>query len=386
MNNSGYNQDNDQLEAEAAWERLQKQLVKEPVNSQWARWSRQQQEQKHTTTSDGSVQEFHISIIDSGLKPLTAPTEAAVISTENTYAIRKNSWFKKNRKWFSGLAAASVLAVTLISPAGNQALAAILNQFHMQQLTVVKEDDLQAMMNTAITDGQSRDAINKFGAVSRKSGTISGEYTVKDAEKLLNRKLIVPKAFDQSNEKVNVLASNEMTLTLNVNEVNKTLKRLGATKLLPSSIDSKPITLKLGEAVNYSKQIKLNGNEQNYSFSQSAIPVIEVDPSIPVAEALDVVIQFPLIPESIKYSLKQSGMLDGGKVPLPVVTNGNAEKLTIQGVEVVVTVNNFKNREQGNMSYFTTTWIKNGQLYTIIGSGFANRDAIVALAEELIKQ
>jgi hypothetical protein len=387
MNSSVSNRDNDQKAAEAAWDRLQRQLVKEPVNSQWARWSKQRQELKNI--ADISIQDFNMKstpIMDSGLEPLTASSEAAVISPEKAFAKQKNSWFIKNRKWISGIAAASLLAVTLISPAGNQALGAILNQFHMQQLTVVKEDDLKQMMNTVFTDGESREAINKFGTISRKSGTINGEYTVKDAEQLLNRKFIVPGNFDQNNEKVHVSASNEMTLTLNVNEVNKTLKQLGATKLLPSSVDGKPITLKLGEAVSLSKQVQLNGNGHYYSFTQLAVPAIEVDPSISVAEALDAVIQFPLMPDSIKYRLKDSGILNGGNLPLPIVTNGNAEKLTIQGVEAVVTVNDYENRGRGNTSYYTVTWIKNGQLYTINGDGFADRNEVVAFTEELIKQ
>jgi hypothetical protein len=387
MNSSVSNRDNDQKAAEAAWDRLQRQLVKEPVNSQWARWSKQRQELKNI--ADISIKDFNMKstpIMDSGLEPLTASSEAAVISPEKAYAKQKNSWFIKNRKWISGIAAASLLAVTLISPAGNQAIAAILNQFHMKQLTVVKEDDLKQMMNTVFIDGQSREAINKYGAISLKSGTINGEYTVKDAEQLLNRKFIVPGNFDQNNEKVHVSASNEMTLTLNVNEVNKTLKQLGATKLLPSAVDGKPITLKLGEAVSLSKQVQLNGNGHYYSFTQLAVPAIEVDPSISVAEALDAVIQFPLMPDSIKYRLKDSGILNGGNLPLPIVTNGNAEKLTIQGVEAVVTVNDYENRGRGNTSYYTVTWIKNGQLYTINGDGFADRNAVVAFTEELIKQ
>jgi hypothetical protein len=386
MNSAGSNQDNEQKAVEAAWDRLQTQLVKEPVNSQWARWSKQQQEQNISNVSIQDLNMKSTSITDSGLEPLTASSEAAAVSHEKAYAKRKNSWFIKNRKWISGIAAASVLAVAIISPAGNQALAAILNQFHMQQLTVVKADDIQAVTNKVFTDGQSHEAMNKFGAISSKSGTINGEYNFKEAEQLLNRKLIAPSDFAQSNEKVNVSASYEVTLTLNVNEVNKTLKRLGATKLLPSSIDGKPITLKMDETVNYSKQIKLNGKQRYYSFTQQAVPVIVVDPSISLPEALDAVIQFPLLPDDIKFSLKASGVLNGGNIPLPVVTYGSAEKLTIQGVEAVLTVDNYDTKGQGNTTYYMLKWIKNGQLYSINGDGFADRNAVIALADELIKQ
>jgi hypothetical protein len=381
MNNSESNQDNDQM-IDVAWERLQKQLVKEPVNSQWARWSKQQQERKNVTPDEISVQR---SATVSGLEPFMTPPEAAVVLPESF--TRKNSWFKKHRKWVSGIAAASVLAVTLITPAGNQALAAILNKFHMQQMTVVKEDELQQMMNTIFTDGESREAVNKFGAISRKSGTINGEYTLKDAERLLNRKLIMPGNFDPNTEKVHISASNELTMTLKVDEVNKTLTRLGAAKLLPNSVDGKPITLKLGEAVSLSRQVQKDGNGYYYSFTQLAVPVIEVDPSIPVSEALEAVIQFPLLPDYIKNNLKTSGALDNGNIPLPIVTNGNAEKLTIQGVEAVLTVNNYGNKEAGNrLAYYNLIWIKNGKVYSVNGSGFADRAALVAFAEELIKQ
>ena len=47
---------------------------------------------------------------------------------------------KRNRKWLSGTVAASVLAVTLFTPVGNQALAAILGKFRMEQVTVVQEE------------------------------------------------------------------------------------------------------------------------------------------------------------------------------------------------------------------------------------------------------
>ena len=76
-------------------------------------------------------------------------------------------------------------------------------------------------MNNVFTDGHSQEAVKNFGAFSHTSGTLSGEYSLAEAEKLLNRKLIMPTGFELN--KVYISPSSEITLTLHVDEVNKAL-------------------------------------------------------------------------------------------------------------------------------------------------------------------
>jgi hypothetical protein len=390
--------DNKTVSAEAAWEKLQKQLVTEPVNAQWVRWSKQVNEIAGDKTNEDDINlvagegvtnpMFHSASPNGGQE--TISTLPLIHSEAHKSGLWLN-WMKRNRKWLSGTAAASVLAFTLFTSVGNQALAAILNQFRMEQVTVVQEDDIQRIMDNVFSEGHSEEAINKFGTFSHTSGTINGEYTLPEAEKLLNRKLITPKDIDLSQNKIYISPSSEITLSLHVDEVNKALQRLGAKKLLPQSMDGKPVKLIFGEAAHMSKQVKIDGMDRNYSFTQMTAPSIDVDLSIPVAEAMDAVVQFPFLPEYLKASLKNSGVLNNGNLPMPVIANGTVEKRTIEGVEVVMTQQNYnlqrsKNTEAAEEIYYGLTWVKNGQLYTLNGDGFADQNAAFALAKELIMQ
>jgi hypothetical protein len=397
MNQSEAN-DNKTVSAEAAWEKLQKQLGTEPVNAQWVRWSKQANEIASDKTNEADTNFaageevtnsiFHTASQNGGQETMsTLPISPSEAHKSGLWL----NWIKRNRKWLSGTVAASMLTFTLFTSVGNQALAAILNQFRMEQVTVVQEDDIQRIMNGFFTEGHSADAINKFGTFSNTTGTINGEYTLPEAEKLLNRKLIFPKDIDLSQNKINISPSSEITLNLNVDEVNKALQRLEAKKLLPQSIDGKPVKLIFGEAVHVSKQVKINGEDRNYSFTQMTAPSINVDPSIPVAEAMDAVVQFPFLPDYLKNSLQNSGALSNGNLPMPVIANGTVEKRTIEGVEVVMTQQKYNisksvDTEAVAEIFYGLTWVKDGQLYLVNGNGFTDQNAAFTLAKELILQ
>lgn len=388
--------DNIAMETKAAWERLQKQLVKEPVNAQWVRWSKQENEanSKKRKENEGSLVTFesaknaNVDSANSYIDKLTGSllTEFPAKAYKGRLLL---NWMKCYSKWLSGAVAASVLAVTLFTPVGNLALASILSKFRMEEVTVVQEDDIERMMNGVFTEGRSQDAINKFGIFSHTTGSLNGEYSLADAEKLLNRKLIVPKEWNFDQHKLYISPSSEITLTLHVDEINKALQRLGAKKLLPESIDGKPVKLIFGENIIISKEVKIEGVLRYTSFSQSTAPAVEVDPSIPLQEAINAVLQFPFLPDYLKDSLKSSGALDNGNLPLPVIAKGTVEKQTIEGIQVLMTQQAFDRSGDSKAvknTYYNLTWVKNGQLYNLSGNGFVDQNAVFNLAKELIQQ
>ncbi|GAA4869315.1 hypothetical protein GCM10023310_56280 [Paenibacillus vulneris] len=376
---------NDRELTDAAWAKLQQKLAQEPARPQWSRWSEQ-------LTADAAAAPLTASVTEApamaGSASQPAIPQAYPNSPESGHTKKSGSfasWLHKNKKWVAGAAAAGVIAVTVATPSGNQALAAILNKFRMQQLTVVQENDLQTILNGAFGDGKERESINKFGTFSQTSGKPIGEVDASEASKLAGHKIIIPPEYDAKN-KIYVSPSNSLTFNMNVDEVNKAMKRLGATKLLPASVDGKPITLEMGETVHLyvvSKDSPEKGDSKGYSFTQTPVPTITVDPSIPVAEALDAVLQFPLLPQNLKESLQTAGVLQGGSVPLPIIDNGQVEKVKVEGVDVIVSTNQYN---QGKTTYYSATWVKQGQLYRVDGSnGLTSRAALIAKVTELIK-
>jgi CBS domain-containing protein len=253
-----------------------------------------------------------------------------------------------------------------------------MNKFRMQQVTVVQQDDLQQLMQGASKLGETRESVNRFGAYTQTSGKISVEMDVEEAAKKLGRTIVVPKDFDVKDMRAMISQSNTITLNIHVDEVNKAMSKLGAKKLLPASIDGKPITLETGEVVSLYAR---NGKNPSYSFTQQPVPVVTVDPSIPVSEALDAVVHFPLLPESLKQSLQKTSFLSGGAVPLPVIAKGQSEKIAVGNIDAVITITDY------GRAYYTATWVKNGQLYMLNGMSdiFASRQAFVDKVTELVK-
>lgn len=373
----------DQALTKAAWEKFQKQLDNEPVNQQWHTWSIQHEEGRNPLQGLSLIEHSTNSQEDAdySTKPVFSSLTGSGISLKSTPADRNSFRFrtKQRRRWIGGLAAASVLVVTLASPVGNQVLATVLNQFQTKQLVAVDQADLRQVMDQIFYGQEPGKAINRFGTFTNKPGKLQGDFTLSEAEQALGHKLAMPSDFDEKQRKIHIYPQNEITLKLNVTEINKMIKRLGSEKLLPSSVDGKPITLIFGDTANINIDLEQNGVNKYYSFTQQAAPMLIVDPSIPVADALNALMNNPLLPVGIKDKL--SGALENGNIPLPVITDGAAEKYTEDGIDVILN----SNAVQQKTSY-SAYWIKNGQLFILNGNCFVDKAAVKAKITELIRQ
>lgn len=380
---------NEEKLTSAAWERLQASLQEEGDQPQWPLLGQRamaDRNEEAAAVSELDIQQTQALGADYMIQPPLQSSQPAWNDSDAklTPEERKkhnragvfSSWIRRNNKRICIATAACLLVGVIATPIGNEALASILNKFRMQQVTVVNENDLQQLFYNA-TNGETRESANKFGDFTQVSGNKSGELTAVEASKLLGRSIVVPKEWNAKEQKLYISPSNAITLKLKVDEVNKTMLRLGAKKLLPQSIDGKPITLEIGESVHIYTSIK---DKPGYSFSQQPVPVITVDPTIPIAEAYDALLQFPLLPDSLKQSLQQTNVLSGGAVPLPVVTNGQSEKLKLNNLDIIMTTSS-----SGKYVHYMATWVKNGQLFTLSGGEevFANRQAFTDQLTEL---
>lgn len=370
---------------DAAWARLQQQLSGEQQSPQWSRWSAQLTAASVMEQASGGLAAEPAGPSAAADNPpvrLSAEPDNAAGGERQRGAF--NQWLRKRTKWIAAAAAVCVVAITIATPAGNQALASFLSKFRMQQLTVVQENDLKAILN-GLGDGLEQESINAFGTFTQQSGKTEGQTDLAGAAKALGHKIVVPKDYVET-EKIYVSPSNNLTFKMNVNEVNKAMKRLGAKKLLPSSVDGKPITLEMGASTHLYIRTNADGkgeNEQGYSLSQMPVPVISVDPSLPAAEALDAIIQFPMLPDGIKQNLQTASVLQGGSVPLPIVENGQVDKVKIDGIEVIVSAANYGD---GKIARHTATWVKDGQLFRLSGDrALTDRQAVLNKVSELIK-
>ncbi|WP_379127096.1 hypothetical protein [Paenibacillus sp. sgz500958] len=374
MTNNPMESNKDKQLTDTAWARMQEKLAMEPMNSVWSTWNQQGIEDEAMEHKVNSVN-YSDSQKQGQDTSSSGNDQASIRGTVHTPS-RSRRKMSRGRKWATAAAGIAVFAAILATPVGNTAMASLLNQFRMQDVTVVKEDDLRDLFYQVTEDGDMKESINKFGTFTYTSGTSHRDLTPDQIPGILGYAPISSLLNEKGNN-INVESSQEITLNLKVDEVNKAMKRLGAEKLLPQSVDGKPITLAIPASVNY--QLTPDGNHWA-DLTQMNIPVLTVDPSIKVEEALEAVMNFPLLPDHLKDSLKQSRILSG-EIPMPLITGGHSEQLIVGNTEVILETHDYS---QEFVSY-EATWVQDGQLFRFNGGSlYADKDKFMAKLQELI--
>ncbi|AFH64473.1 hypothetical protein ACVNS2_27700 [Paenibacillus caseinilyticus] len=365
-------------QTDAAWVRLNSALRKEERHPNWDAWSVPRQTDAGIESAEGAGAVPFVT--GPVLVPAVQP-EGGCAASAGAGAAGGSGWMqalRRGRKWMASAAAVCAVALVLATPAGNEALASILGKFRMQEVTTVSENDIQAIFDGMAPEGETREAANRFGTFTQTTGpdVPAGEVNAEEASRYLGQKVKLPK--EGSRVRIGVTPSNAVTFQMNVAEVNAAMKRLGAVTLLPESIDGRPISLELGNRV----EVRVETEEGAYTYAQQAAPVITVDPSIPVEEAAQAVLQFPLLPEPLRKSLEASNGLREGNVPLPVVIGKQTQQFTVDGVRV------FVHRDRagsGADSRYEALWVHNGMIYELNGQqALPTADAVLAKVKELM--
>lgn len=368
---TNYSGNEDKLNTDEAWAKLQSKLDSEPVNPAWALWGHKTQTISEELDSVGN----NASAPDSGSEsePSTEQDNFDGISNKTGRRSQRKRMTRR-RKWSIVAASIAVFTAVLATPIGNTAMASILNQFRMQEVTVVEEGDLNNIFNQVTENGTVGEAMNRFGTFTNTTGTIRGEFPVDKLQETLG--YAPPSGTLLENVTTAYINnSSEVTMNLNIEAVNKTMKQLGAEHLLPESIDGKPITFHIPEIVNYD----LSSDNDWANLSQMNTPTLTVDSSIKVEEALEAVINCPLLPDNLKTSLQQSSILTG-EIPMPLIKGDQAEQITVNGTSVIL---NQYNYNQGPV--FSAVWVQNGQLFELNGgSVYSSKEQFFDKLQELI--
>ncbi|MHA6531948.1 hypothetical protein [Paenibacillus sp. BAC0078] len=368
------NKHTDKHGTDEAWAKMEQKLSAERVNPVWATWGQRAVTQNETTMHGVDAAEP----LNNETVQQHALASGAPEPTGNK-TIRGRSRrpvMTRRRKWAAAAAGVAVFAAILSTPVGNTAMAAILGQFRVQEVTLVNEDDLRNLFYQLGEGGTIGEEVNKFGAFNTSSGKITGMVPVGALQDKLGFSALTGDAINNI-KSVYVSPSQEITLTLKVDEVNKALKSLGAKKLLPESIDGKPVTLRLPESVNYD----LSKDDHWASLRQMNTPVVDVDPSINVEEAVRAVLDFPLLPDNLKSSLQLSSIL-AGEIPMPVIKGNHSEQVTVDGTQVIL-----ETTEYNNGPDYSATWVNKGQLFELNGGTvYQDKEKFMKQLQELIAQ
>ncbi|WP_172256780.1 hypothetical protein [Saccharibacillus deserti] len=350
------NSERDRRLAEEAWTKMENQLRLEPVNPVWAAWGEREKGSENGQQTQTALRtgEEPLRLGNSVSGGTNLPEQEALSDRASNAAVPVSALDRKRRKRivrFAAAAAAAAVIVTAVTPAGNQAMASILNKFTMQDVVLVQESDMENMVQMVYGTGENRESVNKYGSFVS-TALENGFDPDASAEEIRAGLGYAPiTAVQGRTGSLNASLGSKTVMKLHVAEVNETLKRLGAEHLFPQEADGKAITLTYPSSVMYNF-----GTAEGWAqLTQSEMPTVEFDPSFPVEETMDAVINFPYLPEELRDSLQQAAVSDG-RLPLPMYADGQAQSLEFSGVKVT-----YAHSEAGRSR--TAFWVKNGQLF-----------------------
>lgn len=232
MTNYSGKQDKDKQSTEEAWAKLQSKLENEPYNPRWAEWS--QNPKSHTEDSVNLSQPANVESVESESEP-TVVQEMLVATQDKQVKHPRRLRMNRRRKLGAVVASVAVFAVILATPIGNTAMASILNQFRMEQVTVVNESDIRNIFTQVAEEGGLNQSINQFGEFTNANGAEIGELPADQLKATLGYPA-KNAALVEGKNTVTVGASQDITLNLKVDEVNKVLKKLEQSICCPNQL------------------------------------------------------------------------------------------------------------------------------------------------------
>lgn len=379
------------IQINKAWAQLENKLSETSASPLWEEWEK-----------DGLTTLEHVNnlLVTSETSHTTGPRDQVKMESladesvvgDKDYINKDIAQRKKRARWASwmrrhvikvSITAATVLTVIIIStPFTNKALAALLNKFHMDSVVVVQEEDMESIYSALNYRDGNQHLSNDFGTFNRVQDGEYAEISLEQAEQQFGIQVPHVNLGEITESRINTVPGQTLTFTPKVENINDTLKRLGADQLLPLSVDGKPITLRVAQSLGISYQTggkSDNGVGKYVSVNYSPIPVLEFDPTIDAQDAFDSVIRLPIIPEGVRTALLQSSKMEQGQLPFPVVVNKTTKQITIDGVDVFITMTK-------DSSYGSLVWKQNNMMVTGYFQDFDNLDEIQSTLTELINK
>lgn len=345
------NNERDRELANQAWAKMEDRLRQEPANPAWTTWETRKNEALQSSANEdgrvsasetaGSASQTSTGSPERLVSAETETSAAAAAGTPNAVPAipsvrrRLSAKARKNIVRLAVTAAAAAAIVTAVTPAGNRALADMLNKFTMQDVVLVQENDMRNMVQQVYNGEEPIESRNRYGSFENVSkGRFDPNETPETFIKKLGFKPIVSP--DGSEMRMNMSLGSKTIMKLNVAEVNEAMRRLDAPYLFPQEADGKAITLNYPDSIRYNFSLNDDSGSNWATLTQSEAPTVEFDDSFPFDETMKAVINFPGLPGDLKDSLERSAV-SSGELPLVMYANGQGHQIEVNGVTATYT-------------------------------------------------
>ncbi|WP_027365383.1 DUF4367 domain-containing protein [Desulfotruncus alcoholivorax] len=273
------------------------------------------------------------------------------------------------------VAAALLALITTFSFPGVRSMAGeFLTIFRVERVQTITIDprDMQ-QMELALREGASKVDVKNFGKVEFSGKNETTGVNAAEASKAVDFEIKLPNTKQYGYPELQKTSGSTMTMTLDVDNVNKLLQALNSTKMLPENLDGKTFTLSMPAAI----IATYNTGSDRLIVAQSRSPELKAPDGIDVLPIRDALLSIPALPAGIKNQLK--AINDWQHTVLIPNVNGTSKDVVVNGTQGV-----FIDSASGNSEakLKALVWHNNGVVYTIMGKNITVESAI-AMAEQM---
>lgn len=261
----------------------------------------------------------------------------------------------KYRKIAAVACACAVIAFGLTLQPVRAAIADALMIFRAESVKGINItlEDIEKIQQS-IESKQPEIDMDKLGKIKMQGG----ETKVISPEDIdnLDLKVKLPLALADTRPQIRVNEPTSVDFTLNVENVNQTLKTFGAKSLLPKSIDQKSFNISFSSMVN----IEYNIGDKFYNIMQTKSPEIKVPSDVNIDEIYNAVVDLPILPGNLQKQLKS--IKDWKNTLYIPVFESNMKEVDINGSKgyIVSEQNNQRKFEHSSL-----IWLRDSVIYTM---------------------
>lgn len=292
--------------------------------------------------------------------------EQVSLQDRNKFHNRKGVFYMlaKYRRAVTAGAAAAILGFSLTFSPVQTFAANLLNVFRINQVQSVSlnmKDFTQ--IEEALRQGAGKVTLGDMGQVEISKSVQPGPVSLAEAQQKADFKLLLPTKLPTgySRGETRESAGGTISFTLNTEKTNSVLKDLGATTLLPTSLNGKTFTAKIPNVV----QTTYQGNG-TLVVAEARSPELSAPGDADVEAIRDALLALPFLPNDLRQQLR--AINDWQHTLIVPSLNGTSQNVTVAGAQGVFVTAPQGSNNGIDKAHTALIWQKDGIVYGLLGN------------------
>ncbi|MDR3542059.1 MAG: hypothetical protein P4L69_13980 [Desulfosporosinus sp.] len=268
---------------------------------------------------------------------------------------------------YRGIAVAAIVAVAVSVSLNFAPVRAMASEFlsifrvNNIQTVTISPDDFSQIQKT-LRQGTGKVTLGNLGAVEMTKTGVTGGVTLAEAKESVDFPLLIPGTLPTGNtlKGYQRMSGSTFNFTLDTQKTNDILKGMGATTLLPDTLNGKTFTAKIPVVISATYD-----GPENLTIIQTRSPQLTAPSDIDINAIRDAILALPFLPEDLRRQL--ASINDWQHTFVVPNLNGSTQTITVAGSSGVFITSPDEIQSSKHSAHNTLLWQKDGVIYAITG-------------------